>query len=52
MADDLDIFRAPKIGRVVRGEAKPIVSIRDGLQNLRITEAIAGIMVPPAESES
>ena len=28
-------------GRVVRGEAKPIVSVRDGLQNLRITEAIA-----------
>ena len=27
-------------GRVVRGEAKPIVSARDGLQNLRITEAI------------
>jgi predicted dehydrogenase len=28
-------------GRVVRGEANPIVSARDGLQNLRITEAIA-----------
>jgi predicted dehydrogenase len=27
-------------GRVVRGEAQPIVSPRDGLQNLRITEAI------------
>jgi len=27
-------------GRVVRGEAEPIVSVRDGLQNLRITEAI------------
>jgi len=27
-------------GRVVRGEAKPIVTARDGLQNLRITEAI------------
>ncbi|MDR5753259.1 MULTISPECIES: Gfo/Idh/MocA family oxidoreductase [unclassified Caballeronia] len=27
--------------RVVRGEAEPIVSARDGLQNLRITEAIA-----------
>lgn len=27
-------------GRVVRGEAEPIVSARDGLQNLRITEAI------------
>jgi predicted dehydrogenase len=29
-------------GRVVRGEAEPIVSARDGLQNLRVTEAIAG----------
>ena len=27
-------------GRVARGEAQPIVSARDGLQNLRITEAI------------
>lgn len=27
-------------GQVVRGEAEPIVSARDGLQNLRITEAI------------
>ncbi|SAL60977.1 Gfo/Idh/MocA family protein [Caballeronia telluris] len=27
--------------RVVRGEAEPVVSARDGLQNLRITEAIA-----------
>lgn len=27
-------------GQVVRGEAKPIVTARDGLQNLRITEAI------------
>ena len=27
-------------GRVVRGEATPTVSVRDGLQNLRITEAI------------
>jgi len=27
-------------GRVVRGEATPIVTARDGLQNLRITEAI------------
>jgi predicted dehydrogenase len=27
-------------GRVVRGEDEPIVSARDGLQNLRITEAI------------
>lgn len=28
-------------GQVVRGEAEPLVSLRDGLQNLRITEAIA-----------
>ena len=28
-------------GAVVRGEAKPLVTARDGLQNLRITEAIA-----------
>ena len=28
-------------GAVVRGEAEPLVSARDGLQNLRITEAIA-----------
>ena len=28
-------------GRVVRGEAKPLVSAFDGLQNLRVTEAIA-----------
>jgi predicted dehydrogenase len=28
-------------GAVVRGEAEPIVSARDGLENLRITEAIA-----------
>jgi len=27
-------------GRVVRGEAEPLVNARDGLQNLRITEAI------------
>jgi predicted dehydrogenase len=27
-------------GHIVRGEANPIVSARDGLQNLRITEAI------------
>jgi len=28
-------------GAVVRGEAKPLVSARDGLKNLRVTEAIA-----------
>jgi predicted dehydrogenase len=26
---------------VIRGEAKPLVNVRDGLQNLRVTEAIA-----------
>ena len=26
---------------VVRGEAEPLVSVRDGLLNLRVTEAIA-----------
>jgi predicted dehydrogenase len=28
-------------GAVVRGEAAPLVSARDGLLNLRVTEAIA-----------
>ena len=28
-------------GAVVRGEAEPLVSARDGLANLRVTEAIA-----------
>ena len=28
-------------GAVIRGEAEPLVSARDGLQNLRVTEAIA-----------
>lgn len=28
-------------GAVVRGEARPLVSARDGLQNLKVTEAIA-----------
>lgn len=27
-------------GAVIRGDAQPLVSARDGLQNLRITEAI------------
>ena len=26
---------------VIRGEAKPLVTVRDGLQNLKVTEAIA-----------
>ncbi|MGI9219083.1 MAG: Gfo/Idh/MocA family protein [Hydrogenophaga sp.] len=29
------------LGAVVRGEARPLVTARDGLQNLKITEAIA-----------
>jgi predicted dehydrogenase len=28
-------------GAVVRGEAEPLVTARDGLANLRVTEAIA-----------
>ncbi len=28
-------------GAVIRGEAEPLVSARDGLANLRVTEAIA-----------
>ena len=28
-------------GAVVRGEAQPLVSARDGLANLRVTEAIS-----------
>jgi predicted dehydrogenase len=35
LAHQIDHF-----GQVIRGEAKPIVNARDGLQNLRITEAI------------
>ncbi len=39
--DDPLTHQIEHFGRVVRGEAAPIVSARDGLQNLRITEAIA-----------
>jgi predicted dehydrogenase len=39
--DDPLAHQIEHFGRVIRGEAKPIVSARDGLQNLRITEAIA-----------
>jgi len=39
--DDPLAHQIEHFGRVVRGEAEPIVSARDGLQNLRITEAIA-----------
>ena len=41
MRDDPLALQLEHFGRVVRGEAEPIVSARDGLQNLRITEAIA-----------
>jgi predicted dehydrogenase len=39
--DDPLAHQIEHFGLVVRGEAAPIVSARDGLQNLRITEAIA-----------
>jgi predicted dehydrogenase len=39
--DDPLAHQMAHFARVVRGEAEPIVSARDGLQNLRITEAIA-----------
>ena len=46
-------------GAVVRGERAPLVSARDGLANLRVTEAIAGaaqsgktVQLPPSSSES
>jgi predicted dehydrogenase len=38
--DDPIRHQMEHFGAVVRGEAEPIVSARDGLQNLRITEAI------------
>ena len=34
-------FQIEHFGQVVRGEARPVVSARDGLENLRVTEAIA-----------
>ena len=39
--DDPIKHQMEHFGAVVRGEADPIVSVRDGLQNLRVTEAIA-----------
>ncbi len=39
--DDPLRLQLEHFGRVIRGEAEPLVSARDGLQNLRITEAIA-----------
>ena len=39
--DDPLRLQLEHFNRVIRGEAEPLVSARDGLQNLRITEAIA-----------
>jgi len=39
--DDPLKLQLEHFGQVVRGETAPLVSARDGLQNLRITEAIA-----------
>jgi predicted dehydrogenase len=39
--DDPLAHQIEHFGRVIRGEVEPIVRARDGLQNLRITEAIA-----------
>ncbi|TMG92127.1 MAG: Gfo/Idh/MocA family oxidoreductase [Betaproteobacteria bacterium] len=39
--DDPLAHQIEHFGRVIRGEVEPIVNARDGLQNLRITEAIA-----------
>ena len=39
--DDPLAHQIEHFGRVVRGEAQPLVSAFDGLQNLRVTEAIA-----------
>jgi predicted dehydrogenase len=40
MRDDPLKYQMEHFGQVVRGEAEPIVTARDGLRNLRITEAI------------
>jgi predicted dehydrogenase len=39
--DDPLAHQIEHFGRVIRGEVEPIVRARDGLQNLRVTEAIA-----------
>jgi len=39
--DDPLKFQLEHFGAVIRGEAQPLVSARDGLANLRVTEAIA-----------
>ena len=38
--DDPLVHQLEHFGAVVRGEAAPLVSARDGLANLRVTEAI------------
>ncbi|TAL94309.1 MAG: Gfo/Idh/MocA family oxidoreductase [Paraburkholderia sp.] len=38
--DDPLRLQIEHFARVIRGEAEPLVSVRDGLQNLKITEAI------------
>ena len=38
--DDPIVRQMAHFGAVVRGEAAPLVSARDGLANLRVTEAI------------
>jgi predicted dehydrogenase len=54
--DDPIRHQMEHFGAVVRGEAAPLVSSRDGLRNLRVTEAIAraarsgGLVELPAES--
>ena len=39
--EDPLVLQMEHFGAVVRGEAEPLVSVRDGLANLRVTEAIA-----------
>jgi predicted dehydrogenase len=39
--DDPIKHQLEHFGAVVRGEAEPLVSARDGLANLQVTEAIA-----------
>ena len=41
LRDDPLKHQIEHFGAVVRGEAEPLVSARDGLANLRVTEAIA-----------
>ena len=41
MRDDPLKLQMEHFGKVIRGEANPLVSARDGLLNLRITEAIS-----------